>query len=139
MNGEYEYYDRKDYLFPAIRYSEPCNESIALHEKEKGDWSKLTIEEKKALYRHSFRHTFEEISAPDGNWKLYLSSMLISVGLAFWMWWGIQTFVHGKKGPIPSHSDEYMKEQLYLMLMLHNNPVQGVASKWDYEKGEWKK
>lgn len=39
-----------DYLirpFPAIRFRENTPEIIALKEKEKGDWHKLTIEEKK--------------------------------------------------------------------------------------------
>ena len=41
----------------------------ALREKEKGDWKKLTLEEKKTLYRASFCQTFAEMEAGDGDWK----------------------------------------------------------------------
>jgi hypothetical protein len=30
------------------------------------------------------------------------------------------------------------EKMLQLMIAAHNNPVEGVASKWDYEKGDWK-
>ena len=46
-----------------------------LREKEKGDWKKMTLEDKKGLYRASFANTFEEISASDGLWKLYVAAI----------------------------------------------------------------
>ncbi|GIY17605.1 hypothetical protein CEXT_778241 [Caerostris extrusa] len=47
INGEYTYIDRVDYPMPAIRFRENSAESKALREKEKGDWKKLTLDEKK--------------------------------------------------------------------------------------------
>ena len=48
VNGGYMYVDRVDYPMPAIRFKENTPESNALREKEKGDWKKLTLDEKKA-------------------------------------------------------------------------------------------
>jgi cytochrome c oxidase subunit 4 len=57
-----------------------------LKEKEKGDWNKLTIEEKKALYRASFCQTFAEIKAPTGEWKSIVGYSLIACSLAMWIY-----------------------------------------------------
>lgn len=54
----------------------------ALKEKEKGDWKKLSNEEKKALYRASFCQTFSEFKAPTGEWKMSIGGVLIAVSLA---------------------------------------------------------
>lgn len=56
--------------------------SQALKEKEKGDWKRLSIEEKKALYRASFCQTFSEFKAPTGEWKMAIGGVLIAVSLA---------------------------------------------------------
>merc|ERR1711973_565949 len=125
MNGQYEYFDRADFPFPSVRWSEPSNETLALNEKEKGDWKKMTIEEKKALYRHSFCQTFEEMHAPTGDWKVIVSAVLMAVGLAWWMWFFVQVYIwEGRK--VDSQQPEAQKRQLQLSLMLHNNPVEGV-------------
>jgi hypothetical protein len=47
-NGEPTYYDAADSPLPAIRWKEDSAEIKALREKAKGDWSKLSIDEKKA-------------------------------------------------------------------------------------------
>ena len=47
-NGLPTYVDRCEFPFPSIRFKETTPEILALREKEKGDWKKLTIEEKKA-------------------------------------------------------------------------------------------
>merc|ERR1711911_474652 len=67
MNGQPNYIDRVDFPMPAIRYKEVDRDIQILKEKEKGDWKKLTIEEKKALYRASFCQTFSEMKAPTGE------------------------------------------------------------------------
>lgn len=53
-----------------------------MREKEKGDWKKLTLHEKKALYRSSFCQTFAEFKAPTGDWKPMFSGVFIASALA---------------------------------------------------------
>lgn len=47
FNGSYFYFDATDMPYPAIRFREETDEVKKLREKEKGDWSKLTLDEKK--------------------------------------------------------------------------------------------
>ena len=54
LNGEPMYMDTLHAPFPAIRFKEETSEIAKIREKETGDWKKMTVEEKKALYRHSF-------------------------------------------------------------------------------------
>lgn len=82
-SGMYTYYDGSEMPFPAIRFRPEDAASKALREKEKGDWKKLTIEEKKALYRHSFCQTFAEFRAPDPEWKLVLGYSMIGIAAAW--------------------------------------------------------
>lgn len=53
----------------------------ALREKEKGDWKKMTLEDKKGLYRASFANTFSEIGASEGVWKVYIGSIGLALGI----------------------------------------------------------
>lgn len=66
--------------------------SQALREKEKGDWKKLSIEEKKALYRASFRQTFSEMDAPTGEWKGITGLSLLVVSAGIWLYLYFKTF-----------------------------------------------
>ncbi|KAJ9599323.1 hypothetical protein L9F63_010190, partial [Diploptera punctata] len=109
----------------------------ALREKEKGDWKKLSLEEKKALYRASFCLTFAEMKAPTGEWKsiVGIACMFISIGI--WLVILEKLFVFK---PLPdSFSEESKKAQLKRMIDLRVNPIEGIGSKYDYDKGEWKK
>lgn len=83
-NGQASYEDRVDYPMPAIRFQEATPEIKALREKEKGDWKKLSIQEKKALYRHSFCQTFSEFKAGSGEWKKHLGIAFIMISLGIW-------------------------------------------------------
>ncbi len=47
-NGDPSYIDRPEFPFPAVRFRENTPDVLALREKEKGDWHKLTIADKKA-------------------------------------------------------------------------------------------
>lgn len=85
FSGFPAYADRYDYPLPAIRWREDTPEIKVLREKEKGDWRKLTKQEKKALYRSSFCQTYAEFKAPTGEWKLALAGGLIAIGLALWV------------------------------------------------------
>lgn len=71
-NGTACYADRVDYPMPAVRFRETTPEIAALREKEKGDWKKLSLQEKKALYRASFCQTFSEMKAGTGEWKQHI-------------------------------------------------------------------
>jgi len=136
FNGSANYADRIDFPMPAIRYKENTPDIQALKEKEKGDWSKLTLEEKKALYRASFCQTFAEMTAPTGEWKSILGITLMVSSLAVWMYLWMKLYVYS---PLPETLDQdRMEAQLKRMIDLRANPVEGVSSKWDYEKGDWK-
>ncbi|XP_060535452.1 cytochrome c oxidase subunit 4 isoform 1, mitochondrial-like [Cylas formicarius] len=136
-NGQPNYLDKAEFPLPAIRWKEPTPEIQALREKEKGDWKNLSIEEKKALYRASFRQTYAEFTAPTGEWKFALGTAFIFMSLALWLFYGLRTFV---TPPLPeSFSKESRELQLRRMLDLQVNPIEGISSKWDYEKDDWKK
>lgn len=47
LNGTPAYFDLLVTPFPAIRFREDTSEALALKEKEKGDWHKLTREDKR--------------------------------------------------------------------------------------------
>ncbi|ENN78519.1 cytochrome c oxidase subunit 4 isoform 1, mitochondrial [Dendroctonus ponderosae] len=137
FNGEPNYVDRVDFPLPAIRWKEPNADILALREKEKGDWKLLSVEEKKALYRASFRQTFAEFKAPTGEWKGTIGVTLVLISCALWVIYGLKAFVYP---PLPSSfSPENRAAQLRRILDLQINPIQGISSKWDYEKDDWKK
>lgn len=135
-NGEPMYEDRVDYPMPSVRYKENTPEVLALREKEKGDWKKLSIEEKKALYRASFCQTFAEFKHPTGEWKSVVGWSMVGVSIAIMITLWMKAFVYGE---LPaSFSEESKKAQLKRMLDLEVNPVHGLSSKWDYENKRWK-
>lgn len=136
FNGQPNYVDRVDFPLPAIRFKENTPDIQALREKEKGDWRKLSLEEKKALYRASFCQTFAEMKAPTGEWKSVIGLSLIFISLSVWVYMGMKLFVYR---PLPdSFTDEAKEAQLRRMIDMRVNPIDGLTSKWDYEKGQWK-
>ncbi|XP_063833576.1 cytochrome c oxidase subunit 4 isoform 1, mitochondrial-like [Ostrinia nubilalis] len=136
FNGQPNYVDRPDFPMPAVRFRPDTPDLKALREKEKADWRKLTLEEKKALYRASFRQTFAEFQAPTGEWKGIVGWGLVLASLSVWIYMAMKIFVYS---PIPeSLTEENQKAQLRRMLDLKVNPVDGLASKWDYENNRWK-
>jgi cytochrome c oxidase subunit 4 len=103
-NGEPIYQDRVDYPMPAIRFKENTPDVLvslfcfvmslwilmshllqALREKEKGCWKKMSVQEKKALYRASFCQTFSEMKYPTGEWKMHIGAALIAASLAIYV------------------------------------------------------
>ena len=135
-NGYPSYMDRSEFPCPPVRYKENNKDILALREKEKGDWKNLSLDDKKALYRASFRQTFSEFQAPTGEWKAVIGMILIGIsvtGLAF-VW--IKHFV---LPPLPETiTAEWQEKQLEYMVKQRQGAVEGIASKWDYEKGQWK-
>jgi len=136
-NGECTYFDILAVPFPAIRWREATPEIKVLKEKEKGDWKKLSVEEKKALYRASFCQTFAEMQAPTGQWKSILGVALGAISCGIWIYVLIKLFVYP---PLPESFElEHRQALLKRMIDIGVDPVEGLSSKWDYEKGTWKK
>jgi len=135
--GNETYMDDHHRPYPAIRFKESIGEVAKLQEKEKGHWKELTMTEKKALYRASFRQTFAEfLEAPNGEWKLNIAVLLTSFGLFALFFKFLKTFVHP---PLPySWSIESKEAQLERMIKQRQNRVQGLASYYDYENKRWK-
>lgn len=137
MNGEPSYIDRPDFPCPAVRFLENKPDVLALREKEKSDWKTLSLDEKKALYRASFCSTFAEMeSLSKGEWKSVLAGVIGCITMALWIIVGIKKFVYGD---LPrTFNQEWQEAMLKRMIDQQQGVVEGVSSKWDYEKKEWK-
>ncbi|XP_031836606.1 cytochrome c oxidase subunit 4 isoform 1, mitochondrial isoform X2 [Nomia melanderi] len=126
-NGDETYVDRVDCPMPAIRFKRNTPDVMALREKEKGDWKRLSIEEKKALYRASFRQTFAEIQAPTGELKGALGLSLVGVALSIWLFYFFKVFAYP---PLPeSFDEEHRLAQMERMKLLQVNPISGISAK----------
>ncbi|XP_069740831.1 cytochrome c oxidase subunit 4 isoform 2, mitochondrial [Narcine bancroftii] len=132
------YCDRKDTPLPDIPYFQKLNaEQTALKEKEKSSWTNLTNEEKVALYRIAFHQTYTEMSKTSNEWKTVLGGVFAFIGFTGLIVWWQRINVY----PAQPHtfSEEWQRKQAKRMLDMQMNPIEGFASKWDYEKNEWKK
>ena len=158
-NGEATYIDSVMHPFPAIRsvlpqhsyyldcvlvstnvftrFKEDAGDIAKLREKEKGDWKKMTLEEKKVLYRASFCQTLAEVEAPTGEWKSIIGLTLLGISIGVWGYLWMKAFVYGKL-PETITDEEKMKAQIERMIAMRVNPVEGLTSNYDYEKGRWK-
>jgi len=138
MNGEYSYIDHINNPMPAIRFKEDTPDILALREREKGDWKKMSIEDKKALYRASFCQTYAEMQAHGkGEWKGLLGCTLMFISGALWMYVLAKYFVYP---PLPdSLALDRRQAQLQRMIDLKVDPIDGLTSHWDYENKRWKK
>merc|ERR1712012_406139 len=138
INGEPNYADSVMYPFPAIRFREDDAAISKLREKEKGDWKKMTVEEKKQLYRASFCQTLVEVKAPTGDCKgiMGLSMAIIAMGMWAYVW--MAKYVYG---PLPSSmtDPEHQKGQIQMMINMGVGRADGgFASHYDYENNRWK-
>jgi len=138
INGEYIYVDHIAFPMPAIRFKENTPEVMALREKEKADWKKMSVEEKKALYRASFCQTYSEMRAPNGEWKSIMGCTLGFVALSWWLYLWAKVFVYP---PMPDTitNEEKRSAQLQRMIDMRVDPIDGLTSNWDYENNRWKK
>ena len=137
-NGEPQYFDAVDCPCPSIRWEVDTPEIKQLREKAKGDWSALSIAEKKALYRADFRSTFAEMVADDaGEWKFTLGSILAIIGSAIWMYYFFSKTIYNYPQP-KTFTLEHQYGMLERMIAEGQGRVHGVSSEWDYEKGDWK-
>jgi cytochrome c oxidase subunit 4 len=128
--------DRDEFPAPAVRFGENTKEVVELREKELGDWKALSLKEKKALYRASFRMTFAEMSAPTGEWKSVLAAILFGLSLTGWLAIWIKVYVL----PEMPHTitREWQEKQLELLVKQRQGAVTGISSRWDYDNNRWK-
>ncbi|XP_033211524.1 cytochrome c oxidase subunit 4 isoform 2, mitochondrial-like isoform X2 [Belonocnema kinseyi] len=127
LNGEPSYIDRLERPMPAIRFKENTPDIQVLREKEKGDWKKLSIQEKKALYRASFCQTFSEMEAPTGEWKSIAGMTLIAASAGIWLFIYFKFFVYPDL-PI-TFDEEHRLAQLERIKILDVNPIHGFNAK----------
>uniref|UniRef100_A0A8D9B835 Cytochrome c oxidase subunit 4 n=1 Tax=Cacopsylla melanoneura TaxID=428564 RepID=A0A8D9B835_9HEMI len=139
-NGLAGYSDSVFYPFPAIRYKVFECDLLLLREKEKGHWNNLTLDDKRALYRASFRQTFAEFTKcsayPDTEFRgaLGLSMMVVAVALFYYAF--LKAYV---LPPLPtSLTPEGWEKTISKQIALKWNPITGIASYWDYENDRWK-
>ncbi|XP_050543986.1 cytochrome c oxidase subunit 4 isoform 1, mitochondrial-like [Daktulosphaira vitifoliae] len=138
INGEPVYLDSITFPFPSVRFKKNTPDIMALREKEKGDWKKLSLEEKKTLYRASFCQTLVELEAPTGEWKAIFGWVMVWTSVAIMAFVGVRKFLSNTSDD-PSLSLESRQAQLKRMIQLRVDPVDGLSSKWDYENNTWKK
>ena len=135
-NGDEIYWDRLDYWYPAIRFRKDDDKIVAIREKEKGDWKNLSLEDKKTLYRYSFKQTLAEFEAPTGYWKVILSGAFFISSFVF----GYAAFL--KKcvfSPMPpTFQPEYKETEIERALVLGKGQFLGAPARFDYEKNQWK-
>jgi cytochrome c oxidase subunit 4 len=137
-NGEPQYFDAPDCPNPGIRWVADTAELTALRLKAQGDWSKLTIEEKKTLYRADYRATIvETVKAGQGTWKFVVGSVLGLIGGSIWLYFGLTKLIYDYPRKETS-SLEHQNRMLERMIAQGQGKVHGVSAGWDYEKGDWK-
>merc|ERR1711953_550727 len=136
INGTADYADSAMYPFPAIRFKD--DDAISkLREKEKGDWKKMTVAEKKELYRASFCLTFAEFKSTHGDWKGILGGAFLGIAIVTSVFMTFKWFVYP---PMPStFADESLKAQIQRRLDVESGPIQGFSSNWDPVNNKWKK
>merc|ERR1711944_354923 len=122
-NGEEIYIDHVHFPFPAIRFKEDTGDIAKLREKEKGDWKKLSVEDKKALYRASFCQTIEEMTAPSGEFKRVSGYVLIALGISLWM--VIWTQKYAIPGGLRTLEPEYIKANIQKRIDMEMGPIEG--------------
>ncbi|XP_078607566.1 cytochrome c oxidase subunit 4 isoform 1, mitochondrial-like isoform X2 [Branchiostoma floridae x Branchiostoma japonicum] len=137
INPRNVYEDRPDFPMPNVPYvSELDDAQKALKAKEAGDWKSLSDEELKALYRLKFHKSMAEMEAPTGEWKTVVGGTSLIVALT------LVLYIIQKKYAMPempaSCNYEWQEAMVKKQLQMRNNPVEGLASKWDYENNKWK-
>lgn len=132
------YFDRRDVPLSDVAYVRNLDkEQTALKEKEKGSWATLNKEEILSLYRIQFNNSYAEMNKPSMEWKTVVGGILFMFGITGLIIWWQRLYVYGD---VPhTLSEEWKAQQLKRMLDMRVSPVEGLSSKWDYDKNEWKK
>ncbi|XP_072277589.1 cytochrome c oxidase subunit 4 isoform 1, mitochondrial [Pyxicephalus adspersus] len=132
------YHDNRGTPLPDVPFvGQLTSEQVALKEKEKGSWKSLSDKEKLELYYIKFNNTFADMNKGSNEWKTVLGGTLIFIGLSAILIMWQRKFVFGE---VPhTLSEDWVAMQTKRMLDMRVNPVEGLSSKWDYDKNEWKK
>ncbi|XP_045192362.2 cytochrome c oxidase subunit 4 isoform 1, mitochondrial-like isoform X2 [Mercenaria mercenaria] len=134
--AQFDYHDTADHPMPSVRWAANTPEVLALREKELNDWNTLTLEEKKQLYRNTYRQTFAEFKAPTGDWKRIASIVFYTLAASVVLFlYNVTSY--GTK-PV-TYDQDYQQGMIATMLMSNVAPYSGISSKYDFEKNEWKK
>ncbi|XP_017145095.1 cytochrome c oxidase subunit 4 isoform 1, mitochondrial [Drosophila miranda] len=136
VNGNPIYIDCVEFPFPAIRYREVTAELCAVREKELGDWKKLSLKDKKLLYRHSFCQTYAEFQHFTPDWKLVIGvgCWSVAIGLLLSLSYYFKLY-----DPVPeTFAEDRRQAQLRRIIQLQMNPITGLSSKWCYHTNKWK-
>jgi len=137
LKGESMYHETLHAPFPAIRFKEENEAIAAIRQKEIGDWKKMTLHEKKELYRFSFCQTIVEYKAPTGEWKKVFGIAMFFISLGIWGVVWLKMFVYAPQ-PKTISDVEHQKAQIKRMIDMRVNPIDGFASRYDYENNKWK-
>jgi len=137
LNGQEMYQETMHAPFPAIRFKEETPEIATIRQKELGDWKKMTLHEKKELYRFSFCQTVAEYSAPTGEWKKVFGIAFFFISLGIWGVIWLKMFVYPPQ-PSTIRDEAHQKAQIKRMIDMRVNPIDGFASRYDYENNKWK-
>ncbi|UMM15296.1 hypothetical protein L5515_002775 [Caenorhabditis briggsae] len=135
-NGDNIYQDRLDYWYPAIRFRKEDSVITPIRAKEQADWKNLSAEEKKLLYRYSFRQTLSEFEAPTGYWKVIGAVILSVLGLCTYYAVLLNVYVYPELPP--TFQNEYKEAQVERALVLEKGQFLGAPTKYDYENQKWK-
>ena len=84
-NGQAVYVDTIYNPFPNIRFKEDTPEIAALRKKAEGDWRRMTVHEKKTLYRADFCQTIEEMTARSGDWMMIIAGVMMLTCITLWV------------------------------------------------------
>ncbi|XP_029520266.1 cytochrome c oxidase subunit 4 isoform 2, mitochondrial-like [Oncorhynchus nerka] len=131
------YSDRLDTPLPDRPWKDVLDSTDkSLKQKEKGPWTALSKEEKIALYRLKFNHTYPEMKRPSHEWKTVIGGMFIFFGIT-----GLVVFWQGHYvyPPQPhTFGEEWQAKQIQRMLDMRINPIEGFSAQWDYKNKQWK-
>jgi cytochrome c oxidase subunit 4 len=78
-----------------------------------------------------------EVEAPTGEWKSIVGMVLVLISTGIWGYLWMKKVVYGEL-PDTITNMEKQKAQIDRMIAVRANPIEGIASKYDYEKGRWK-
>ncbi|VDP14518.1 unnamed protein product [Heligmosomoides polygyrus] len=136
VSGDNVYSDRLDYWYPAIRFRKEDDVIAPIRKKELGDWKSLSLEDKKLLYRYSFKQTLAEFEAPSGYWKVIASAVLTVMALA--TFYSVLLNVYVFPEIPPTFQNEYKEAQVKRALVLEKGNFLGAPKYYDYENKRWK-